>query len=184
MPDRMPDYKCASRSASRSARRSPRSRSTPRRSISPRSTNEPKSCFRPRASTSPRPLISVPARVSSRSTAAAANSSSRSTKRLHRRRHRRRSEAIEVARSRQCPDGVFQVGTAAALDPAVPWHVVVCRSFAGDGRPRTTCAVCSRACSRRRRTRSRSLEYPTSAGSGCCTRSPRSAPTPFRLRSR
>ena len=29
------------------------------------------------------------------------------------------------------PDGVFQVGSASALDPAVPWHVVVCRSFAG-----------------------------------------------------
>ena len=29
------------------------------------------------------------------------------------------------------PDGLFQVGMAAALDPAVPWHVVVCRSFAG-----------------------------------------------------
>lgn len=29
------------------------------------------------------------------------------------------------------PDGIFQVGTAAALDPAVPWDVVVCRSFAG-----------------------------------------------------
>ena len=29
------------------------------------------------------------------------------------------------------PDGLFQVGTASALDPAVPWDVVVCRSFAG-----------------------------------------------------
>ena len=29
------------------------------------------------------------------------------------------------------PDGVFQVGMASALDPGVPWHVVVCRSFAG-----------------------------------------------------
>jgi trans-aconitate methyltransferase len=29
------------------------------------------------------------------------------------------------------PDGVFQIGSATALDPAVPWHVVVCRSFAG-----------------------------------------------------
>jgi trans-aconitate methyltransferase len=29
------------------------------------------------------------------------------------------------------PDGLFQVGTAAALDPAVPWHVVVCRSLSG-----------------------------------------------------
>jgi trans-aconitate methyltransferase len=28
------------------------------------------------------------------------------------------------------PDGVFQVGSASALDPGVPWHVVVCRSFA------------------------------------------------------
>jgi trans-aconitate methyltransferase len=29
------------------------------------------------------------------------------------------------------PDGVFQVGKASALDPGVPWDVVVCRSFAG-----------------------------------------------------
>lgn len=28
------------------------------------------------------------------------------------------------------PEGLFQVGAGAALDPAVPWHVVVCRSFA------------------------------------------------------
>jgi len=27
------------------------------------------------------------------------------------------------------PDGVFQVGLASALDPAVPWDVVICRSF-------------------------------------------------------
>ena len=29
------------------------------------------------------------------------------------------------------PDANFQVGHASALDPAVPWHVVICRSFAG-----------------------------------------------------
>ena len=29
------------------------------------------------------------------------------------------------------PDGLFQVGPASALDPGIPWHVVVCRSFAG-----------------------------------------------------
>jgi trans-aconitate methyltransferase len=28
------------------------------------------------------------------------------------------------------PDGLFQVGMATALDPGVPWDVVVCRSFA------------------------------------------------------
>lgn len=28
------------------------------------------------------------------------------------------------------PDGLFQVGMAEALDPAVPWHVVICRSLA------------------------------------------------------
>lgn len=28
------------------------------------------------------------------------------------------------------PGGSFQVAMAAALDPAVPWHVVICRSFA------------------------------------------------------
>ena len=28
------------------------------------------------------------------------------------------------------PEGLFQIGAGAALDPAVPWHVVVCRSFA------------------------------------------------------
>lgn len=29
------------------------------------------------------------------------------------------------------PDGIFQVGTASDLDPATPWDVVICRSFAG-----------------------------------------------------
>ena len=33
------------------------------------------------------------------------------------------------------PGGVFQVGAASALDPAVPWDVVVCRSFAGHSDP-------------------------------------------------
>jgi trans-aconitate methyltransferase len=28
------------------------------------------------------------------------------------------------------PGGIFQVGLATALDPAVPWDVVICRSFA------------------------------------------------------
>jgi trans-aconitate methyltransferase len=27
------------------------------------------------------------------------------------------------------PDGIFQVGVEAALDPGVPWDVVICRSF-------------------------------------------------------
>ena len=29
------------------------------------------------------------------------------------------------------PDGTFQIGLASSLDPGVPWHAVVCRSFAG-----------------------------------------------------
>jgi 2-polyprenyl-3-methyl-5-hydroxy-6-metoxy-1,4-benzoquinol methylase len=29
------------------------------------------------------------------------------------------------------PDGVFSVGMASALDPAMPWDVVICRSLAG-----------------------------------------------------
>lgn len=29
------------------------------------------------------------------------------------------------------PEGLFSVGRASELDPAEPWHVVVCRSFAG-----------------------------------------------------
>jgi trans-aconitate methyltransferase len=29
------------------------------------------------------------------------------------------------------PDGMFQVGMAEALEPAVPWDLVVCRSLAG-----------------------------------------------------
>lgn len=29
------------------------------------------------------------------------------------------------------PEGLFTVGTAAALDPAMPWDVVVCRSLSG-----------------------------------------------------
>jgi hypothetical protein len=40
------------------------------------------------------------------------------------------SGAIEQAITAM-PDGIFQVGTASALDPAVPWDVVVCRSFSG-----------------------------------------------------
>jgi len=28
------------------------------------------------------------------------------------------------------PEGLFQIGAGPALDPAVPWNVVVCRSFA------------------------------------------------------
>ena len=37
--------------------------------------------------------------------------------------------AIEKAIA-SMPDGVFQIGLASALDPAVPWDVVICRSFA------------------------------------------------------
>lgn len=39
-------------------------------------------------------------------------------------------EAIEQALAAM-PEGVFTIGTASALDPAMPWDVVVCRSFAG-----------------------------------------------------
>jgi trans-aconitate methyltransferase len=36
-----------------------------------------------------------------------------------------------IARALQTfPDGLFQIGQAASLDPAVPWHVVICRSLA------------------------------------------------------
>lgn len=28
------------------------------------------------------------------------------------------------------PDGLFQIGAPSSLDPGVPWHVVICRSFA------------------------------------------------------
>ncbi len=38
--------------------------------------------------------------------------------------------AIKIAIA-SMPDGVFQTGAATTLDPAVPWHVVVCRSFSG-----------------------------------------------------
>lgn len=31
----------------------------------------------------------------------------------------------------EMPEGLFTVGLAAALDPAMPWDVVVCRSLAG-----------------------------------------------------
>ena len=37
-------------------------------------------------------------------------------------------DAIAQA-SATMPDGIFQVGVAAALDPGVPWDVVICRSF-------------------------------------------------------
>ena len=29
------------------------------------------------------------------------------------------------------PEGHFQVAAASSLDPAVPWHIVICRSFKG-----------------------------------------------------
>lgn len=38
--------------------------------------------------------------------------------------------AIEAALAAM-PDGLFTVGPASALDPAVPWDVVVCRSLSG-----------------------------------------------------
>ena len=40
------------------------------------------------------------------------------------------AEAIKEAIA-EMPDGLFQVGMASALDPAVPWDVVVCRSVSG-----------------------------------------------------
>ena len=40
------------------------------------------------------------------------------------------ADAIQVA-SQAMPGGIFQVGNATSLDPAVPWDVVICRSFAG-----------------------------------------------------
>ena len=39
-------------------------------------------------------------------------------------------QAIERALEAM-PDGLFTVGMGSALDPAMPWDVVVCRSFAG-----------------------------------------------------
>ena len=39
------------------------------------------------------------------------------------------AEAIKAAIAAM-PDGLFQVAMASALDPAVPWDVVVCRSLA------------------------------------------------------
>ena len=39
-------------------------------------------------------------------------------------------EAIKAA-IEAMPGGLFQTGMASALDPAVPWDVVVCRSLAG-----------------------------------------------------
>lgn len=36
----------------------------------------------------------------------------------------------------EMPEGLFTVGAASALDPAMPWDVVICRSLAGE--PDTT----------------------------------------------
>ena len=39
-------------------------------------------------------------------------------------------DADAIARaSTAMPEGIFQVGVASALDPGVPWDVVICRSF-------------------------------------------------------
>ena len=40
------------------------------------------------------------------------------------------ADAIKAAIAAM-PDGLFQVGMASALDPAVPWDVIVCRSLGG-----------------------------------------------------
>jgi 2-polyprenyl-3-methyl-5-hydroxy-6-metoxy-1,4-benzoquinol methylase len=41
------------------------------------------------------------------------------------------ADPAAIARALQMmPDASFQVGIASALDPAVPWHVVICRSLA------------------------------------------------------
>lgn len=42
--------------------------------------------------------------------------------------------AIEKAIA-SMPDGLFQIGMASALDPGVPWDVVLCRSFKGSPDP-------------------------------------------------
>jgi hypothetical protein len=42
-------------------------------------------------------------------------------------------EAIEAA-ARSMPGGLFAVGAASSLDPAVPWHVVVCRLSRAESR--------------------------------------------------
>jgi hypothetical protein len=39
------------------------------------------------------------------------------------------ADAIRSA-AQAMPGGIFQVGAATTLDPAVPWEVVICRSFA------------------------------------------------------
>ena len=39
-------------------------------------------------------------------------------------------EAIKAAIAAM-PEGLFQVGMAESLDPAIPWDVVVCRSLSG-----------------------------------------------------
>ena len=40
------------------------------------------------------------------------------------------SDAAAISRaSGAMPDGIFQIGSANALDPAVPWDVVICPSF-------------------------------------------------------
>jgi len=49
------------------------------------------------------------------------------------------ADAINSA-AHAMPGGIFQVGTATALDPAVPWDVVVCRSF-GAPRDSSTAAL-------------------------------------------
>jgi hypothetical protein len=42
------------------------------------------------------------------------------------------------------PDGLFQVGMAESLDPAVPWDVVICRSLAGSPSPDYTRGLVAR----------------------------------------
>jgi trans-aconitate methyltransferase len=55
----------------------------------------------------------------------------------------RDADAIKAAVAAM-PDGLFQIGAAASLDPGVPWHVVVCRSFARAPEPDSMRGVLAR----------------------------------------
>jgi hypothetical protein len=52
-------------------------------------------------------------------------------------------EAIKQAIAAM-PDGLFQVAMASALDPAIPWDVVMCRSLAGSPSPDYTRGLVAR----------------------------------------
>ena len=91
-------------------------------------------------------------------------------------------EAIEK-RWRPCRMASSRSESPRRSIPRVPWHVVVCRSFAGAPDTDYIRGVLARMFAKATHAIAL-LDVPDSAASGCCTRSPRSARTRFKWKMR